>query len=203
MRSGHLVTHMQGRVTTPGCTIEWPSWDWKRPSAITSVCQSDTLHSLVGGIAVASQAVVNERLSYRDRWCAARRAGILVAALLGGLLSLTAACSTGRPVRPAPPGERYEITAEELNRTNQSNLFDAIRIARPFWFARTGRMTSSSGAEIMVYLQDQPLGGVSQLLRVPIHSAATVRYLTATEAQVRYGQNNGARPAIVIETPRH
>jgi len=115
------------------------------------------------------------------------------------LLVAVGGCHPGQPIRPTPPGEQYTITNAELVRTRQANIYDAIRIARPFWFSRDGRLAGRSGANIVVYLQDQPLGSVAQLQRLPIRAATRVRYLDATEALLRFGHQNGARPAIVVE----
>ncbi|MEX2177603.1 MAG: hypothetical protein WD801_02765 [Gemmatimonadaceae bacterium] len=115
------------------------------------------------------------------------------------LLLLVAACAGGRPIRPQSGGDQYLILAEELRgASQQANLYDAVRELRPFWFTRHVR----TGDQIAVYLDDQRVGSVNMLQRIPVTSAQAVRYLSPTEAQVRYGPNNQMRPVIAIDTPR-
>jgi hypothetical protein len=114
---------------------------------------------------------------------------------------LATACYTGRPTRPGTDrgGDRYLILAAELESTKQQTLYDAIRQLRPFWLTRD---TRGSAEGVTVYLDDQQIGGLSTLQRLPIHATARVRYMSSTEAQVRYGSNNGLRPAILVESAR-
>lgn len=117
------------------------------------------------------------------------------------LLLLVAGCYSGRPTRPQPGSlDQYLIRNAELETTRQSNLYDAIRQLRPFWYTRDTR--SSSEAAISVYLDDQHIGGLSALRRLPLYATATVKYMSPTEAQVRFGNVNGLRPAILVESVR-
>lgn len=112
------------------------------------------------------------------------------------------ACSSGRPARPRQQGEQYLIAQAELESTKQQNLYDAIRQLRPFWLTREMRRGTSGDAQILVYLDQQQLGGIGQLARLPVSATARVRYMSAAEAQVRFGVMNGLRPAIIVETAR-
>lgn len=47
------------------------------------------------------------------------------------------------------------------------------------------------------------LGTVGTLSRFDVGSVHTVRYLAPTEAQIRFGQLNGGRAAILIELARN
>ncbi len=118
------------------------------------------------------------------------------------LLFVASACGAGRPVRPKPAGEQYLIAQSELEATRQQNLYDAIRQVRPFWLGRDRRQGTGGSSEIVVYLDEHQIGGVGQLTRLPVSAVARVRYLSATEAQVRFGTMNGLRPAIVVESAR-
>lgn len=118
------------------------------------------------------------------------------------LLLLAVGCYSGRPTRPQSGGtDQYLIIKNaELETTRQSNLYDAIRQLRPFWYTRDTR--SSSDGAISVYLDGQLIGGLGALSRLPIYATATVKYMSPTEAQVRFGQTNGLRPAILVESVR-
>lgn len=103
------------------------------------------------------------------------------------------------------PSERdpYLIEAAELVSTSHNNLYDAIRQLRPNWFTRDIRGSSMpADRAIMVYVDDRRTGTASELRSYPVTFPARARYLTPTDAQVRYGQLNDMRPAIVLETDR-
>ena len=113
------------------------------------------------------------------------------------------ACSAGRTSRPQrQPADHYLILAAELKDSPQSDLHEAIRQLRPTWFTSGARNLGRGEATILVYLDDQPIGNATVLSRFSTTSVASVRYISATEAQVRYGPSNGNRPAILLESAR-
>ena len=118
---------------------------------------------------------------------------------------LTAGCQSGQSsprTRPESGSrEQYLILAAELESTGRDNLYDAVHQLRPSWFSRVVRQRSGE-ASIIVYHDDRQMGDVTMLRRVSTRSVKSVRYLSPTEAQVRYGQINVGRPAILLETAR-
>jgi hypothetical protein len=117
------------------------------------------------------------------------------------LLFLAIACSTGQN-RTGPKVSRdpYLILAAEIEATTSDNLYDAVRRLRPGWFNPAGQARTGEAA-FLVYVDDQLLGATTTLRQFAAYPApARVRYLRGTEAQVRFGQNNGGRPAVLIET---
>lgn len=118
------------------------------------------------------------------------------------LVGITSACYANKAARPqADPGDQYLIFAAELAATKQTNIYDAVRQVRPFWFTR--QVGARSGeATIAAYLDGQQIGSVSALRRIPTHIAQRVRYLTPTEAQGRFGSINGMAAAIVVDSAK-
>jgi len=116
-------------------------------------------------------------------------------------IMLASGCHIGpRVSRPETgPRDPYLITASELDASPRANLYDAVRELRPTWFTRPARARTG---ELVVYLEDRILGNARTLSRFHIDAVAEVRYLSPTEAQVRYGQLNGGRAAIVVELAR-
>lgn len=115
---------------------------------------------------------------------------------------LTLGCYGTRSARPkGESGDQYLIVASELQSTNQPNVYDAVRQLRPQWLTRVvgGR---SGDNTIVAYLDEQPIGSASALTRIPLRVASRVRYLSPTEAQVRYGSPNGLRAAILVESAK-
>ena len=120
---------------------------------------------------------------------------------LAALVLLVSACrSTTRPSRPTPEtGDPYLISATELEASPRSNLYDAVWELRPRWFTRSSR---ADVGDVIVYVGDQQVGRADALRRFQTSQVVALRYLSGTEAQVRYGQNNRGRPAIVVELVR-
>ena len=118
------------------------------------------------------------------------------------LVAIASGCYANKAARPpGDPGDQYLIFAAELEGTKQTNVYDAVRQVRPFWFnrqvgVRTGEVT------IQAYLDGQQIGTASALRRIPTHLAQRVRFLTPTEAQGRFGSINGMSAAIVVDSSK-
>jgi hypothetical protein len=118
------------------------------------------------------------------------------------LLLLTIACHTGRGVRPQPgQGDQYLIMATELEASKQLNLYDAVRHLRPAWMTRNIRGRSGENT-VAIYIDDHFIGTLSTLRRVSVFGVERVRYMSPVEAQTRFGQNNGGRAAIFVESAK-
>jgi hypothetical protein len=124
----------------------------------------------------------------------------LISALAAAVLALSACQSAARPSRPEPgTGDPYLILASELEATPRANLYDAVFELRPRWFTRSSR---ADVGDVLVYIGEQMVGRADVLRRFQAAQVVELRYLTPTEAQVRYGQNNRGRPAILVELIR-
>jgi hypothetical protein len=124
----------------------------------------------------------------------------LISALAAAVLALSACHSAARPSRPDPErGDPYLILASELEATPRANLYDAVFELRPRWFTRSSR---ADVGDVLVYVGEQMVGRADVLRRFQTTQVVELRYLTPTEAQVRYGQNNRGRPAILVELIR-
>lgn len=118
------------------------------------------------------------------------------------LIVFAIACHSGRPSRPQPgSGDLYLILASELESTRQANLYDAVRQLRPFWFTRTVRGRTGENT-VAVYVDEQLIGTLSALRRLPVFATERVRYMTPTEAQVQFGARNGQRAAILVDSAK-
>lgn len=109
----------------------------------------------------------------------------LIAVLLLGALG--ACASTGGH------GERRDrnvLTLEQIEEADQSNLYDLIRVYHPTWFNTRGQNSFNSENPIMVYLDGTRLGDIEALRGLSPHHVQEIRYLSAAQAQARFGLGN-------------
>jgi len=101
-------------------------------------------------------------------------------------------CGGGRAGGTAPSGSR-ELTAAEIMSVSASSLYDVIRIRRSEWLRRSAtRPTAFPGredAEVVVYLDGQRFGGPETLRQITPASVQIARFLTPSEAAMRFGSN--------------
>jgi hypothetical protein len=168
-----------------------PHWVWQQPTSFYNVLRGRNKSR-------SHKPLVVQRLNNGPIMVLARRIH-----RWGALILLTAACHAHRgPDRGG--GDQYLIMATELVTTRHNNLYEAVRQLRPQWFTRNQRRgTTPSDRGIMLYIDDRPIGNAGDLRNYPVTFPARVRYMSVTEAQVRFGQVNNMRPAILIETERH
>ena len=126
------------------------------------------------------------------------RSSRLVALVL--LLVFTAACaSTSTPTRRTT-GRRdaRQLHAEEIKTSSASNLYDAIRSQRPEWLIKRGQTSINLEGDIVVYVDNVALGGPESLKSIDVQSVQTVRFLNASEAQMRFGVGHMHGAIVVI-----
>lgn len=125
-----------------------------------------------------------------------RRGGIgpgTALAVAFGLVTLGAACASGGGGERGPRRDPNLITAEELADYHNLDCYDAVRRLRPRWLqGRAGDPT--------VVRDGSHLGPASEYLaQIRVGQVASIRYLSATEATMRFGTGvNGG--AIVVTT---
>ena len=114
------------------------------------------------------------------------------------VMTVTASCvSSG--VAPPARGSADLITQEELEKTDVSNLHQAIQRLRPNWLHSRGQVsiTNRSAGDPVVYLEETRLGGLSTLGQLSVTEIREVRRLSAGEATNRFGTGH-AGGAIVV-----
>ena len=83
-----------------------------------------------------------------------------------------------------------------MDAARQPTIYDAVRQLRPEWLQRRAETA------ILVYVDGQEAGNASVLHRLSVTTAQRIAYLSPTEAQIRFGNRNHNRAAILIETER-
>lgn len=132
------------------------------------------------------------------------------------LATVAAGCSSAKPetsVTPQGAGDvaaapaasktkrdRNVITRAELDpaQLNELTAFQAIQRLRPHFFAGHGGASMQGGPSmILVYVEDSRVGGTDFLHSVRMTEVDTIRYLSGSEATLRFGTGNDGG-AIVI-----
>ncbi|MFN8581729.1 MAG: hypothetical protein U0163_12225 [Gemmatimonadaceae bacterium] len=108
------------------------------------------------------------------------------------------ACAHGG-VAPATTSSDI-ITRAELSRTSASTAYEAIQRLRPQFFKDRGRTSilRPESRTPVVILDERPLGDISFLRDISLNTVYEIRYLTASEAQVKFGSGYPAGAIVVI-----
>jgi hypothetical protein len=116
---------------------------------------------------------------------------LLVAVATGCASTTTSRRSTGRDTRL--------LTAEEIRQSSAANLYEVIRAHRPEWLIKRGQTSINLEGDIVVYVDNVALGGPESLRTIDVHSVQSARFMSASEAQMRYGVGH-MHGAIVVTT---
>lgn len=117
------------------------------------------------------------------------------------LLFVTAACAStsSEQRRTSTRRDARMLSAEEIKSSSASNLYDVIRSHRPEWLIKRGQTSINLEGDIVVYIDNVALGGPESLKSIDVQSVQVVRFLNASEAQMRYGVGH-MHGAIVVTT---
>lgn len=119
-------------------------------------------------------------------------------ALLALALAFGASPGTSQQIASRTDPSRTTVGYAEILEATQTNLYDLLRAHRPLWLNTRGA-ERSAGADVMVYLDGNRLGGRNELRSIPTAIVTEVRYLDAREATTRLGAEHG-NGAILIST---
>jgi hypothetical protein len=115
------------------------------------------------------------------------------------LLVVVAACASSGTQRRTARRDTRSLSAEEIRTSSASNLYDVIRSYRPEWLIKRGQTSINLEGDIVVYVDNVALGGPESLKSIDVQSVQHVRFLNASEAQMRYGVGH-MHGAIVVTT---
>ena len=123
-----------------------------------------------------------------------RRVSLVMVGLL--CTACAAASSTTRPVRSAG---RDVITAAEIVTSKVTDVYQAVMQLRPEFLRRRtptlAAVSSYRAPQVSVFLDGMEFGPAESMRQIPLPRVRLIRYLTPTEASLRWG---GRYPAGVI-----
>jgi hypothetical protein len=109
-------------------------------------------------------------------------------ARLAALVTLCAACAHASPtseykIRP----DRNLLTREELQERGYRNAYDGVEAMRFNWLSERGVDSFQNPGRVMVYLDNNRLGGVETLRQITTETIEYIRYYDAVAASARWG----------------
>jgi hypothetical protein len=116
------------------------------------------------------------------------------------LLLVFAACGRGAPAGAPRPSSNLILADEIQQQHHFRNAYEVVNSLRPHWLqARSQGFGSSARLGVMIYLDNNRLGGQESLRQIVTSSIQSMQYLSAPEATSRYGTNHAAG-AILVTT---
>ena len=115
-------------------------------------------------------------------------------AFLGGCLLLSTACAGGGAVRGYSgslhgSGSREVIRIVDHPELSNLDAYQVVRRLRPFFLQSRGPSSVMLPANrVTVFIDDMPIGGVAELESINVRDVREIRFLSASEAVVRYGR---------------
>ena len=113
------------------------------------------------------------------------------------LLAASLACSSAtRSGEGSTRSDSHTISAEELAKATQLNLYDYIKASRPRWLVSVG---GAQSFPVVVFMDDTQLGSPDVLRNMGLAEVRVVRYFDASAAQSRFNRV-GTGPVIQVVT---
>jgi len=122
-----------------------------------------------------------------------RRRHLTSALLLTSLAACASAPINGSADEIQPTGRSSDVIGyPEMASSGAHDALQAITRLRPFFLNRGREMSPSKPnvSLLQVFLDDIKLGGLETLQGIPIESIKSIKYLTSSEATLRWGTNH-------------
>lgn len=121
----------------------------------------------------------------------------------GGTVLLLLALSVGACATTGGSGGGSSsdvLTGEELIASRHNDLLGALQNLRPSWIRGRGTNSVNYSSEVVVFLNGNPYGTVSDLRSIPVDAVLDVQFMSASEAGARYGTLAGSSGLVLVRT---
>jgi hypothetical protein len=123
----------------------------------------------------------------------------LYAAVIATALCAALGCA-GTSAAPPLRGNSNVITNEEITAGAGATAFEVIQRLRPSYLHTrgavrsepTGRQNNFVPVDIVVYINENRMGGSDQLRQISVNDIREIRYFTAIEAAAKWGSGHTA-----------
>ena len=116
---------------------------------------------------------------------------VLVHVLLVGLLALPAGGCAGRNANVPDRTDRNIISSAQIKEHGFINAYDAVESLRSTWLRARGPDSMNKPTEVLVYVDDNRLGGVLTLKQVTASQIIMIRFVDGLTATARWGLDHG------------
>jgi len=113
------------------------------------------------------------------------------------MIALVACASGGGP--SAKTQNPSVISQDEIEESSASNAFEVIQRLRPSFLRTRGAVHGTPGAanamemvDLVVYLNENRLGGTDQLRQIATTDIREIRYFNSSEATTKWGTGHSA-----------
>jgi hypothetical protein len=124
----------------------------------------------------------------------------LQTALFSFVMTAVVSCASHAPADNQVPDANV-ITSAEIDSTHLSTAYDVIHKLRPQYLMSRGKMSLDPAvppALPRVYVDDQFYGDASTLRGLLTGSLESIRYLSSSSAQYKYGHDNAAGVIAIV-----
>ena len=125
--------------------------------------------------------------------------------VLATAMVMLAACASGGGGASAVKQNPNVISAEEIDASSASNAYEVIQRLRPSFLRTRGAVHGTPGAtnamemvDLVVYLNENRLGGSDQLRQISTSDIREIRYFNSPEATTKWGTGHSAGAIQVV-----
>jgi hypothetical protein len=99
---------------------------------------------------------------------------------------------------------REVLTAAEIVASRVTDVYQAVMQLRPEFLRRRpiAPLAPYQSASTAVYLDDMPYGTTESLRQIPLDRVRLIRYLSTTEANLKFGGSHPTGAIVVTTLPR-
>jgi len=119
------------------------------------------------------------------------------------MIALVACASGGGP--SAKTQNPSVISQDEIEESSASNAFEVIQRLRPSFLRTRGAVHGTPGAanamemvDLVVYLNENRLGGTDQLRQIATTDIREIRYFNSSEATTKWGTGHSAGAIQIV-----
>ena len=121
--------------------------------------------------------------------------------VIAAVLLVCACAKSGTQPGAEPRGDRNLLTKEQLNASNQTDVYSAVERLRPEWLTSRGptSVTDATPTVASVYMNGQLMGRAEFLRDLRIMDVTEIRFFAPGPAAAKFGMGH---PRGVIEVTR-
>ena len=126
------------------------------------------------------------------------QSSLALALACGGATAIAAQSDSAAPAKAAASGkhEQNHITADEIAASKRPTAYEIVDRLRPSWL----RKDMLTGENVVIYMDEQNLGGSDKLRDIPSVDVTELQYLPHEQAVRRWGAD--IKGSVIVITRR-